>query len=161
LLLASSEADASASIFALKNLGIGPIYTIGFKSQGPLSTDVQPVRSVEDVKRLEQPFVIISALPADKSLLVVPLLKHYRVDGRNGSTNGHGLTAAKPAGKVFVDLASGPRRADPLEIAIAAGWTAYGIADVSAWTTVETIRRLVGQNVCYDFVRLASGRGVF
>jgi 3-dehydroquinate dehydratase-1 len=161
LLLASSEADASASIFALKNLGIGPIYTIGFRSHGPLSTDVQPVRSVEDVKRLEQPFVIISALPAEKSLLVVPLLKHYRVDGRNGKTNGHGHAAAKPAGKVFVDLASGPRRADPLSIAISAGWTAYGIADVSAWTTVETIRRLVGQNVCYDFVRLASGRGLF
>jgi 3-dehydroquinate dehydratase-1 len=161
LLLASSEADASASIFALKNLGIGPIYTIGFKASGPLSTDVQPVRSVDDVKRLEQPFVIISALPADKSLLVVPLLKHYRVDGRNGSTNGHGLAARRPAGKVFVDLASGPRRADPLAIAVTAGWTAYGIADVSAWTTVETIRRLVGQNVCYDFVQLASGRGLF
>lgn len=151
LLLASNEADASASMFALKNLGIGPIYTIGFKSSGPLSTDVSPVRSVDDVKRLEQPFVIISALPAEKSLLVVPLLKHYRVDGRSG----------KSAGKVFVDLASGPRRADPLAIATTAGWTAYGIDDVSAWTTVETIRKLVGQNVCYDFVRLASGRGLF
>jgi 3-dehydroquinate dehydratase-1 len=161
LLLASNEADASASIFALKNLGIGAIYTIGFKSQGPLSTDVQPVRSVDDVKRLHQPFVIISALPVEKSLLVVPLLKHYRVDGRNGHANGHGGEAAKPAGKVFVDLASGARKADPLAIATSAGWTAYGIADVSAWTTVETIRRLVGQNVCYDFVRLASGRGLF
>lgn len=161
LLLASNEADASASIFALKNLGIGPIYTIGFKSQGPLSTDVSPVRSVEDVKRLEQPFVIISALPAEKSLLVAPLLKHYRVDGRNGKANGHGVAAGKPAGKVFVDLASGPRKADPLAIAMSAGWTAYGMADVSAWTTVETIRQLVGQNVCYDFVRLASGRGYF
>jgi len=161
LLLASNEADASASIFALKSLGIGPIYTIGFKSNGPLSTDVQPVRSVEDVKRLEQPFVIISALPAEKSLLVVPLLKHYRVDGRNGSTNGHGSAGGKPAGKVFVDLASGPRKADPLAIATSAGWTAYGISDVSAWTTVETLRQLVGQNVCYDFVLLASGRGLF
>lgn len=161
LLLASSEADASASIFALKNLGIGPIYTIGFKSHGPLSTDVSPVRSVDDVKRLEQPFVIISALPAEKSLLVVPLLKHYRVDGRKGNTHGHGLAGGKSAGKVFVDLASGPRKADPLAIATSAGWTAYGIADVSAWTTVETIRKLVGQNVCYDFVRLASGRGGF
>ncbi|KAF1850034.1 aldolase [Cucurbitaria berberidis CBS 394.84] len=161
LLLASNEADASASIFALKNLGIGPIYTIGFRAHGPLSTDVSPVRSVEDVKRLEQPFVIISALPAEKSLLVVPLLKHYRVDGRNGNTKGHGVAAGKPAGKVFVDLASGPRKVDPLTVAISAGWTAYGIADVSAWTTVETIRQLVGQNVCYDFVRLASGRGLF
>ncbi|KAL6707967.1 hypothetical protein ACN47E_003641 [Coniothyrium glycines] len=161
LLLASSEADASASIFALKNLGIGPIYTIGFRAHGPLSTDVSPVRSIEDVKRLEQPFVIISALPAEKSLLVVPLLKHYRVKGRNGSTKGHGPAAGKAAGKVFVDLASGPRKADPLAIATSAGWTAYGIADVSAWTTVETIRKLVGQNVCYAFVRLASGRGLF
>jgi 3-dehydroquinate dehydratase-1 len=154
LLLASSEADASASIFALKSLGIGPVYTIGFKAHGLLSTEVDPVRSVEDVKRLEQPFVIISALPADKSLLVAPLLKHYRVDGRNGSRE----AGMKPAGKVFVDLAKGPRKADPLAIAASAGWTAYGITDVSAWTTVETLRLLVGQNVCYDFVRLASGR---
>ncbi|KAF1955457.1 aldolase [Byssothecium circinans] len=156
LLLANSEADASASIFALKSLGIGPVYTIGFRAHGLLSAEVDPVRSVEDVKRLEQPFVIISALPAEKSLLVVPLLKHYRVDGRNGS-NGH-AAGTKSSGKVFVDLASGPRKADPLAIAAAAGWTAYGIADVSAWTTVETIRLLEGQNVCYDFVRLASGR---
>ena len=40
-------------------------------------------------------------------------------------------------------------------------WTAYGVADVNAWTTVETLRLLVGQNVPYDFVRLASGRGLF
>lgn len=148
LLLASSEADASASIFALKSLGIGPVYSIGFKTKAPLSADVQPVRSVEDMQRLEQPFVIISALPAEKSLLVVPLLKHYRVDGKNGSSNGHG---GKSAGKVFVDLASGPRKMDPLAMATSAGWTAYGSADVSAWTTVEMIRLLVGQNVCYDF----------
>ncbi|KAF2740670.1 aldolase [Polyplosphaeria fusca] len=165
LLLANAEADAAASIFALKSLGIGPIYTIGFKTQGSLAAEVEPVRSVEDVKRLEQPFVIISALPAEKSLLVVPLLKHYRVDGRkgnsNGNSNGQGAAKGKPPGKVFVDLASGPRKADPLTVATSAGWTAYGIADVSAWTTVETIRLLVGQNVCYDFVRLASGRGLY
>ncbi|KAF2809302.1 aldolase [Mytilinidion resinicola] len=152
LILASAEADAAAAIFALKSLGIGPIYTIGFKTHGPLSSEVDPVRSVEDVKRLQQPFVIISALPAEKSLLVVPLLKHYRVDGRSPGSL---------AGKVFVDLANGPRKGDPLVIAASSGWTAYGIADVSAWTTVETLRLLVGQNVPYDFVRLASGRGLF
>lgn len=163
LLLASSEADAAASIFAIKSLGIGPIYTIGFKAHGALAADVEPVRSVEDMKRLEQPFVIISALPAEKSLLVVPLLKHYSRDGsRNGSPVGNGVVGqGRSAGKVFVDLAGGPRKADPLAIATAAGWTAYGIADVSAWTTVETIRLLVGQNVSYDFVRLASGRALF
>ncbi|KAF2196347.1 aldolase [Delitschia confertaspora ATCC 74209] len=153
LLLASAEADAAAAIFALKSLGIGPIYTIGFRPHGSMAGDVEPVRSVEDVKRLEQPFVIISALPAEKSLLVVPLLKHYRVDGRNGT--------AKTSGKVFVDLASGPRKGDPLAIATSAGWTSYGDADVSAWTTVETMRQLVGQNVPFDFVRLASGRSFF
>ena len=161
LLLANTEADAAAAIFAIKSLGIGPIYTIGFKAHGSLAAEVEPVRSVEDVKRLEQPFVIISALPAEKSLLVAPLLKHYRVDGRNGNSNGNGIPQARTAGKVFVDLASGPRKADPLNIATAAGWTAYSIADVSAWTTVETIRLLVGQNVSYDFVRLASGRALY
>jgi 3-dehydroquinate dehydratase-1 len=160
LLLANAEADAAAAIFAIKSLGIGPIYTIGFKTHGSLAAEVEPVRSVEDMKRLEQPFVIISALPAEKSLLVAPLLKHYRVDGRNGNTNGTGIGRGRSAGKVFVDLASGPRKADPLAIAAVAGWTAYGISDVSAWTTVETLRLLVGQNVSYDFVRLASGRGL-
>ena len=152
LLLANVEADAAAAIFALKSLGIGPIYTIGFRTHGILASGVEPVRSVEDVKRLEQPFVIISALPAENSLLVVPLLKHYSVDGRS---------AGKSAGKVFVDLANGPRKRDPLTIAASSGWTVYGIADVSAWTTVETLRLLVGQNVPYDFVRLASGSGLF
>jgi 3-dehydroquinate dehydratase-1 len=161
LLLANAEADAAAAMFALKSLGIGPIYTIGFRTHGSLAAEVEPVRSVEDVKRLEQPFVIISALPAEKSLLVVPLLKHYRVNGRNGDMKGNVTAKGRPTGKVFVDLASGPRKADPLAIATAAGWIAYGMADVSAWTTVETIRLLVGQNVSFDFVRLASGRGLF
>ncbi|KAF2142492.1 uncharacterized protein K452DRAFT_308147 [Aplosporella prunicola CBS 121167] len=145
LVLASAESDAAAAIFALKSLGIGPIYTIGFhvRSQGLLAAGVEPFRSVEDVKKLEQPFVIVSALPAEKSLLVGPLLKHY---------------SSGAEGRVFLDLANGPRKVDPLALAAAAGWRAYGVGDVSAWTTVETLRLLVGQNVPYDFVRLASGR---
>lgn len=152
LLLANVESDAAAAIFALKSLGIGPIYTIGFKTQGPLSSGVSAVRGVDDLKMLEHPFAIISALPADKSLLVGPLLKHYSSSGRQP-----GFTA----GKVFVDLANGPKKGDPLAVAASLGWTAYGAADVSAWTTVETLRLLVGQNVPYDFVRLASGRGLY
>lgn len=148
LVLSSSESDAAAGLFALRSLDIGPIYTIGFKTRGHFASDVEPVRSVDDMKRLAQPFVIISALPAEKSLLVGPLLKHYSVDGRSRD---------KLAGKVFVDLALGPRKGDSLALASSLGWTAYGVADVSAWTTVETMRLLVGQNVPYDFVRLASG----
>lgn len=152
LVLASAESDAAAAIFALKSLGIGPIYTIGFhfRSQGPLAAEVEPFRSVEDVKKLEQPFVIINALPAEKSALVGPLLKHYSSNGTNRPTN-----------KVFLDLANGPRKVDPMAIAASSGWTAYGVADVNAWTTVETMRLLVGQNVPYDFVRLASGRSLY
>ena len=151
LLLASAEHDATPAIYALKSLGIGPIYTIGFKTHGVLALDVTPVRAVEDMKQLEHPFTIISALPSEKSLLVGPLLKHYSSSGRQP-----GITA----GKVFVDLANGPKKGDPLAVAPSLGWTAYGCADVNAWTTVETMRLLVGQNVPYDFVRLASGRGI-
>jgi 3-dehydroquinate dehydratase-1 len=152
LLLANAESDAAAAIFALKSLGIGPIYTIGFKTQGALASGVSAVRGVDDLKLLEHPFAIISALPADKSLLVGPLLKHYSSGSRQP-----GCTI----GKVFVDLANGPKKGDPLAVASSLGWTAYGAADVSAWTTVETLRLLVGQNVPYDFVRLASGRGLY
>ena len=49
----------------------------------------------------------------------------------------------------------------PLGIAVATGWTTYDIADIAAWTTVERLNLLVGQNVPYDFVRMASGRGLF
>lgn len=151
LVLASAESDAAASIFALRSLRIGPIYTTGFRMQGSLVSEVQPIRSVEDVKRLQHPFAIVSALPARKSLLVGPLLRHYSVDSRSpGAT----------AGKVFVDLANGPKKGDPLAVAASLGWRAYGSAEVAAWTTVERMRLLVGQNVPYDFVRLASGSGL-
>ena len=105
------------------------------------------------MKLVEQPFVIVSALPPEKSLLVQPLLRHYR-------SNGH---ASPPStrGKVFLDLTSGQRKGDPLGVATSAGWTAYGIDDVNVWTTVETMRLLVGQNVPFDFVRMASGHGLY
>ncbi|KAG9716318.1 hypothetical protein KCU73_g15601, partial [Aureobasidium melanogenum] len=77
--------------------------------------------------------------------------KHY------GSTKQEQRSAAK----VFLDLSNGPRKGDPVALAETQGWTGYGIADVNAWTTVETLRLLVGQNVPYDFVRLAAGRSIY
>lgn len=151
LLLASQESQAAAVIFALRSLNVGPIYTIGFKVQGPLSGFVTPFKGLEDVQKVEQPSVIISALRGDKSLLVGPLLKHY---------SGNRQEQRRQA-KVFLDLTNGPRKGDPMTLAASNGWTAYGIADVNAWTTVETLRLLVGQNVPYDFVRLASGRSLY
>lgn len=151
LVLASQESQAAAAIFALRSLNISSIYTIGFKVQGPLSGLVKPFRGLEDVKKVEKPAVIISALRADKSLLVGPLLKHYSGDRQE----------QREVPKVFLDLANGPRKGDPMAIAASQGWTAYDVADVNVWTTVETLRLLVGQNVPYDFVRLASGRSLF
>ncbi|KAK7532274.1 type I 3-dehydroquinase-domain-containing protein [Phyllosticta citribraziliensis] len=180
LVLANSETDAAPVVFALKSLDIGPIYSIGFHSRGPgpLAAAVEPFRSVEDVKKLAQPgpFVIVSALPGEKSALVGPLLKHYsscKLQSQSQSPSPSpsqsqdqcqgrsGVNVAPPAGKVFLDLANGPRKVDVMALAQEAGWTAYGVADVSAWTTVETLRLLVGQNVPCDFVRLASGRSLF
>ncbi|KAJ6012828.1 hypothetical protein N7499_012570 [Penicillium canescens] len=153
IILAGSEADASAAIFALRSLGVGAIYTVGFKASGPLAAGLEPFTSIQSVKLVEQPFVIVSALPPEKSLLVQPLLRHYGANGRSSPPS--------TRGKVYLDLTSGPRKGDPLAVATSAGWTAYGFEDVTAWTTVETLRLLVGQNVPFDFVRMASGRPLF
>jgi 3-dehydroquinate dehydratase-1 len=152
IILAGSEADASPAIFALRSLDVGKIYTVGFKASGPLSAGLEPFTSIQSVKLVEQPFVIVSALPPEKSLLVQPLLRHYGANGRSSPPT---------RGKVYLDLTRGPRKGDPLAVATGAGWTAYGTEDVSAWTTVETLRLLVGQNVPFDFVRMASGRPLF
>lgn len=153
IILAGSETDASAAIFALRSLAVGTIYTVGFKATGPLAEGLEPFTSIQSVKLVEQPFVIVSALPPEKSLLVQPLLRHYRTNGRSSPPS--------TVGKVYLDLTSGPRKGDPLAVATSAGWTAYGFEVVSAWTTVETLRLLVGQNVPFDFVRMASGRPLF
>lgn len=153
IILSSSESDASAAIFALRSLDVGPIYTVGFRASGPLAPGLEPFTSIQSVKLVEKPFVIVSALPPEKSLLVQPLLRHYSSNGRSSPPS--------TRGKVYLDLTSGPRKGDPLAVAASAGWTAYGIEDVNAWTTVETLRLLVGQNVPFDFVRMASGRGLY
>ena len=152
IVVANSETDAAAAIFALRSLDIGAIYTVGFRANGPLSPGLEPFTSLQSVKLVQQPFVLISALPAERSILVQPLLRHYSANGRS--------SPRATRGKVFLDLANGPRKGDPLAVAAAAGWTAYGASDVDAWTTVETLRLLVGQNVPFDFVRMVSGRGL-
>ena len=150
IILANGEREASAALYALRSLGVGAIYTVGFRGSGPLAQGLEPFTSLQSVKLVEQPFVIVSALPPEKSLLVQPLLRHYRTSGR--------VSPPSTRGKVYLDLTRGDRTGDPVDVAVRAGWTAYGIEDVQAWTTVETLRLLVGQNVPFDFVRMASGR---
>lgn len=67
IVLSNSGEDAASAIFALRSLNIGKIYTVGFKAQGSLAFgEVEPFTSLESVQKVDQPFVIISALPPDK-----------------------------------------------------------------------------------------------
>lgn len=152
LVLANAEAQAAAAIYALVSLDVGPIYTIGFKGKGPASAQIQQFRSVEDMKRVDDPFVIISALPPAKSLVVSPLLKHYSSNSRRSQCSG----------KVFLDLSNGIRgKGDSVDIAANLGYQSYGNATVNAAAMVETLRVLLGFNVGFGFVTLASGRSLF
>ncbi|MCJ1323570.1 hypothetical protein MMC10_000231 [Thelotrema lepadinum] len=148
LVLSQSSSEAAAAMFALRSLEIGIVYTVGFKAAGILAVGSEPFGSIDSLRRIEEPFVIISAMPAEKSKVVQPLLRHY---GHNGTSSS----------RVFVDLSSASNRSDPLSAATAAGWAAYGMADVGSWTTVEILRLLVGHNIPFDFVRMASGRSIY
>jgi len=150
LVLASSPDDAAAAIYALLQLECSPIYTIGFSSHYPAS-QVQHLRDPAALKTIEKNlFVVISALPAEQSHLCQPLLKMIAFS----------QPVSSQMGRVFVDLANGPRRGDPLGAAKAMGWEGYGVADVAAWHTKETIESLIGENVPFDFVRTACGGGI-
>lgn len=146
VVLASSADDAASALFALSALSVSKIYTVGFKTPASLAATgppIEPFNSLESLRRARGgetvPFVVVSALPAEKSALVGMLLKVFA------------------GGRVFLDLADGKGGAGAESL----GFVAYGAADVLAFTTVETLRGLVGQNVPYSFVRLASGRGLY
>ncbi|KAK6851167.1 pentafunctional arom [Apiospora arundinis] len=160
LVLGSNSDDAASTIYALKTLKVGKVYTVGFKTPFALARgmDIEPFNSLESLQRARMvgeeasPFVIVSALGPDKSNIVGMLLRVFGGSKRSPPPNTQ---------KVFLDLADGPRKGDPGIVAEQSGFAAYGIADSAAFTTVETLRLLVGQNVPYSFVRLASGRGMF
>ncbi|ORY65079.1 pentafunctional AROM polypeptide [Pseudomassariella vexata] len=160
LVLASSSDDAASAIFALKALQVGKVYTVGFRTPIALARGmvIEPFNSLESLQRARMvsdgasPFVIVSALGPEKSNIVGLLVRAF---------GGSRASAHANSRKVFLDLADGPRKGDPGVIAEQSGFAAYGVADTTAFTTVEMLRLLVGQNVPYSFVRLASGRGMF
>jgi 3-dehydroquinate dehydratase I len=161
LVLAPSSDEGAPIIFALHALQVGKVYTVGFKTPSSLAraTDIEPFNSLESLQRARMvgsgasPFVIVSALGPEKSNIVGMLL---RVFG-----DAKGSSSPSNTKRVFLDLADGHRKSDPGIIAEQSGFSTYGFADVTAFTTVEMLRLLVGQNVPYSFVRLASGRGMF
>ncbi|KAI1773455.1 aldolase [Hypoxylon cercidicola] len=159
VVLATNADDAASTMYALRALRIGKVYTVGFKTPANLARglEVEPFNSLESLQRARMvrdrasPFVIISALGPEKSNIVGMLVRVF--GGSRGSST--------QIRKVFLDLADGPRKGDPSAVAEQSGFAAYGVADTTAFTTVETLRLLVGQNVPYSFVRLAGGQGMF
>ncbi|KAL1840977.1 hypothetical protein VTJ49DRAFT_7583 [Mycothermus thermophilus] len=131
------------------------------------------------------PFLVVSALGPEKSTLVCMLVRLFGSRSTSGTgsennistnTNSSSSSSSSSSGnnrssrRVFLDLADrsglgsslkGGASGDPARVAEQCGFAAYGAADVAAFTTVETLRLLVGQNVPYSFVRLASGRTLF
>ncbi|KAJ2903552.1 pentafunctional AROM polypeptide [Zalerion maritima] len=169
VVLASSADDAASVLYALKTLRVSKIYTVGFKTPATLAghLDIEPFNSLESLQRVrtnsnsmngdDGPFLIVSALSPEKSNLVGMILRVF----------GGGSGSQPQKKKVFLDLAdsvmrrSGGYAIDAAVVAEQTGFAAYGVADVAAFTTVETLRLLVGQNVPYSFVRLASPRGMY
>lgn len=58
-----------------------------------------------------------------------------------------------------MDLANGLRRGDPFRVARTMGWEGYGVADVVAWTTKQTMEELIEENVLFDYVKTACRGG--
>jgi 3-dehydroquinate dehydratase-1 len=152
LVLANSENEAATAMYALRSLRVGTIYTVGFAAHS-YHGQTHHFRDLADMKEVPEPFVMVSALPTEKSMVVSPLLKHYN----------HSLRPTQRPGKVFLDLSNAVNIRKDNSVAIAAklGWRSYGINVVNHYTMVETLRLLLGFNVGYDFVRLASGRCLF
>ncbi|TQV93908.1 hypothetical protein V2A60_003934 [Cordyceps javanica] len=161
MVLASSSEDAAPVIFAMKALKLSKIYTLGFKTSLTLTRNAPPIEQFNSLESLQRarsgtnesaaPFVMVSALGPAKSSIVRLLLRAFASNGQNP-----GSTSSK---RVFLDLAHAADRQaiETADIADKSGFAAYGAADSAAFTTVESMRLLVGQNVPYSFVRLASG----
>ncbi|KAI0146939.1 3-dehydroquinate dehydratase [Xylariaceae sp. FL1272] len=160
VVLAANSDDAASAMYALRALRVGRVYTVGFKTPPRLAhgLDIEPFVSLDSLQRAARtvdadtnPFVIISALGPEKSSIVKLMIRYF--GGARGSSS--------QIRKVFLDLVDGPRKGDPRVIAEQSGFAVYGVVDAAAFTTVETFRLLVGQNVPYSFVRLTSGKGMF
>lgn len=181
VVLASSSDDAASAIFALKALCVGKIYTVGFKTPPALAhgLTIEPFNSLESLQRARMvgatddaasPFVVVSALGPEKNKIAAWVIRAFGDSPAASGLDAKGSgSAAGSSGsilkKVFLDLADGAtgvaRRGDPSFVAEQSGFAAYGVADTAAFATVESLRLLVGQNVPYSFVRLASGRGIY
>lgn len=146
LVVSHSFAAAASAIYALQALRCRKVYTIGFTipEKSPLTLIMQRCYSLS-FEEDEAPFAVLSALAKDDIHLLSPLFQLL------GSPN-------KPFRK-FLDVANQSRQrwtknnSQP--------WLFSDAEEVAAWTAVEMMKLLVGQNVPYDFVRMAGKEGFF
>ena len=84
VVMAGHADDAASTIYALKALRIGKLYTVGFKTPLVLARglEVEPFNSLESLQRARMggddasPFVIVSALGPEKSNIVGMLVRN-------------------------------------------------------------------------------------
>jgi hypothetical protein len=121
IILASSQADASAAIFALRSLAVGTIYTVGFKSKGCTSSDFSGGNAETITKGCS-----------------TRLTDWMDVNGSSGR-----CSPPCTRGRVYLDLTSGPRKGDPLAVATRAGST-------STRRRATTINTIVSQQRLHE-----------
>ncbi|KAF2399175.1 aldolase, partial [Trichodelitschia bisporula] len=144
VVVGGSTGAAGAALFALAQLGAGPLFVYGFEGVvGGVGAAVRGVRGVEDVS-------VPGGVGAVVCCAGVGNGERAFVEGVLRGAGGSG------SGGVFVDLGG---KGGLVSRAVGWGWRGVDAEEVDAWTTVETLRLLVGQNVPYDFVRLAGGGG--
>jgi 3-dehydroquinate dehydratase-1 len=151
VLIANTFNESSSAIYALRQLKCGSIYTVGFEAPPGIYENVVHCQSLGFIEQSSaSPFVVISAIPSEHSQLVTPLLrlitKHPQI---------------RRKGRAFLDLANGFSRGIPADVAASGEWTIVSTAEIAAWTLVEKLKILLGQSIPYDFVRMASLRGMY
>lgn len=145
LVLANTNAQAAATMFALSSLNMTSIDTIGFDAKGFAGMRTRQLRNLDDLSSGERPFVVVSALAANKSMMVTPVLKHYST---------HVCEEAHGSGMIFMDLSgsSSNGKADSVSHARALGWTAYPAVEVRMRIFAETFSTLCCETLPLDFV---------
>lgn len=177
VVVAGSSDDAAPVFFAMKALKVSKIYTVGFRTPTNLARNAPPIEQFISMENLQKarsvtdetaPFLFVSALGPDKNNIVAMLLRAFSSPEQQQQQQQRDSASPAPTSstmrrRIFLDLANGSdRQTNELnQVASKFGFSAYGAADVAAFTTVESLRLLVGQNVPYSFVRLASGDSLY
>lgn len=146
LIISHSFAAAASAIYALQALKCRKVYTVGFTvpENSPLAPLVQHCESFSFEKD-EAPFAVLSALEKRDLKILSPLFR--LLDSPNGPP------------RMFLDVVNPSRQRWSKDNA--QSWLIGDVEEVAAWTAVEMMRILVGQNVPYDFVRMAGKEGFF